>query len=41
MAMTTKQKAPAVVSVTPDGLANLRKQFGCGPVEFAGNDNAL
>src|SRR5947209_6222830 len=39
--MSTKQKASAVVSVTPDGLANLRKQYGCGPVEFTGTDNAL
>src|SRR5262249_21366953 len=25
----------------PDGLAKLREQYGCGPVEFAGADNAL
>jgi starch phosphorylase len=41
MAMTTKQKAPAVVSAPAGGLANLRKQYGCGPVEFTGTDNAL
>src|SRR6266498_4083428 len=39
--MSTKQKAAPAMSTTPDGLANLRKQYGCGPVEFAGTDNAL
>src|SRR5947209_2298689 len=39
--MTTKQKAPAVVSVTPDNLTGLIKQYGCGPVEFTGTDTAL
>ena len=40
-AMSTKQKAAPAASATPDGLANLRKQYGCGPVEFTGTDNAL
>jgi starch phosphorylase len=35
------QKAAPAASPTPDGLANLRKQYGCGPVEFTGTDNAL
>ncbi|HYT91853.1 MAG TPA: hypothetical protein VEL76_24280, partial [Gemmataceae bacterium] len=39
--MNTKQKAAPSASATPDGLANLRKQYGCGPVEFTGTDNAL
>src|SRR3984893_1544288 len=28
-------------STGPDGLAKLREQYGCGPVEFTGTDNAL
>jgi starch phosphorylase len=39
--MTTKQKAPAAASVTPDSLTRLLKQYGCGPVEFTGTDTAL
>jgi glycogen phosphorylase len=39
--MTTKQKAAAPVSAGPDGTAKLREQYGCGPVQFAGTDNAL
>jgi glycogen phosphorylase len=26
---------------TSDGIANLRSQYGCGPIEFAGTSNAL
>jgi starch phosphorylase len=39
--MTTKQKAAPSVSTPPDGLAKLREQYGCGPVEFTGTDSAL
>jgi starch phosphorylase len=39
--MSTVQKTAPAASATPDGLANLRKQYGCGPVEFTGTDNAL
>ena len=39
--MTTKQKAAPLASPNPDGLAKLREQYGCGPVEFTGTDNAL
>src|SRR5499427_4817432 len=39
--MSTKQKAAPAASATPDGVANLHKQYGCGPVEFTGTDNAL
>jgi glycogen phosphorylase len=39
--MTTTQKAAPSTSPSPDGLARLREQYGCGPVEFAGSDNAL
>jgi starch phosphorylase len=37
---TKQQKAPAV-SARPDGLAELRRQYGCGPVRFSGTDDAL
>jgi starch phosphorylase len=37
---TTKKTAPGTATEA-DGLANLRRQYGCGPVEFAGTDNAL
>src|SRR5262245_24818306 len=39
--MTTQQKAAAPTSTAPDGLAKLREQYGCGPVNFAGTDHAL
>lgn len=38
--MATKKKA-APPSTTSDGLARLRRQYGCGPVEFSGADSAL
>jgi glycogen phosphorylase len=36
----TKVAAPAR-STGSDGMAQLRRQYGCGPVEFTGTDNAL
>src|SRR5262249_29700006 len=39
--MTTAQKAVPPTSTRSDGLAKLRQQYGCGPVEFTGTDNAL
>ena len=39
--MTTKQKAAAMAAMEPDGLASLTAQYGCGPVQFMGTDNAL
>ena len=39
--MTTKQKAVSTASMEPDGLASLIEQYGCGPMEFAGTDEAL
>ena len=39
--MTTKQKSAPSTSTSADGLAKLREQYGCGPVEFTGTDNAL
>jgi starch phosphorylase len=28
-------------STETDSIANLRSQYGCGPIEFTGTDNAL
>jgi starch phosphorylase len=39
--MTTRQKAIPPTSAGPDGSAQLREQYGCGPVQFSGTDNAL
>ena len=39
--MSTKQKAAPPNSASPDGLGKLHEQYGCGPVQFAGHDNAL
>src|SRR5947207_14533262 len=39
--MMTAQKAAPPPSTSPDGLAKLREQYGCGPVQFTGTDNAL
>src|SRR5271168_4502412 len=39
--MTTKQKILFPTSTGPDGLAKLREQYGCGPVDFTGTENAL
>ena len=39
--MATKQKAVSSTSTGADGLAKLRDQYGCGPVEFHWKDDAL
>jgi starch phosphorylase len=39
--MTTKQKAAPPTSTASDGFAKLLQQYGCGPVQFTGTDNAL
>jgi glycogen phosphorylase len=39
--MATKQKTAPAAPAVSDGLAKLRRQYGCGPVEFSGTDNAL
>ena len=40
---TRKAIAPAAPSAAAptDGAAHLLKQYGCGPIEFTGTDNAL
>jgi starch phosphorylase len=39
--MATKKKAAPQTSTASDGMARIRRQYGCGPVEFTGTDNAL
>jgi starch phosphorylase len=39
--MTTTKMATPSVAATGDGVAKLLRQYGCGPVEFTGTDNAL
>jgi starch phosphorylase len=39
--MATIQKTARAAPAGPDGLAKLRQQYGCGPVEFTGADDAL
>src|SRR5437867_4403938 len=39
--MGTKRVMEPTTSTGLDTIANLRSQYGCGPVEFAGTDNAL
>jgi phosphoglucomutase len=34
--MATKQMAAPATATGPDGLANLREQYGCGPVALTG-----
>ena len=39
--MPATKTATASVATGIDNLADLRKQYGCGPIEFTGTDNAL
>jgi transaldolase len=39
--MGTKSVMAPPTSTETDSIANLRSQHGCGPIEFAGTDNAL
>jgi starch phosphorylase len=39
--MRTKEKSAPASSAGSDGLAKLREQYGCGPVDLTGTDNAL
>jgi starch phosphorylase len=39
--MTTKQAVAPSTATAPDGLAKLREQYGCGPVQFTGTSDAL
>jgi glycogen phosphorylase len=39
--MATKQKTAPAAPAGSDGLAKLRRQYGCGPIAFSGTDDAL
>src|SRR5947209_5860160 len=39
--MSTMELAVPPTSAQPDGVANLIRQYGCGPVDFTGTDDAL
>src|SRR5437588_7125424 len=39
--MTTTKKATPPTSTGSDGTLKLLRQYGCGPLEFTGTDNAL
>ncbi|HZY90631.1 MAG TPA: glycogen/starch/alpha-glucan phosphorylase [Gemmataceae bacterium] len=39
--MSTMKAAPIMTATGPDGLAKLRQQYACGPVELTGTHNAL
>ncbi len=39
--MAIKQQNAQTATARPDGLAELRRQYGCGPVQFSGTDEAL
>ncbi len=39
--MPATKTATASVATVIDSVADLRKQYGCGPIEFTGTDNAL
>jgi hypothetical protein len=38
--MTSKTKTAPPATAAPDGPGKLRRQYGCGPVEFTGTDDA-
>ena len=39
--MTTKRIRAAPATVKPEGLTKLQRQYGCGPIELTGSDDAL
>ena len=41
IAMSTTKVAISPTASGPDGVGKLLRQYGCGPVEFTGTDNAL
>ena len=38
--MNPKQTSPKTMPASTDGIAQLLKQYGCGPIPFAGTENA-
>jgi glycogen phosphorylase len=41
MAMSTTAMATSLTSTESDTIAQLLKQYGCGPIQFSGTDNAF
>src|SRR5438034_10054144 len=39
--MTTKKMTAPQIAKASDGTAKLLRQYGCGPIEFSGTDEAL
>src|SRR5215831_16705627 len=39
--MSKTQTAASPPATASDGMATLRRQYGCGPVDFSGTENAL
>src|SRR5437867_12823564 len=39
--MSTTKVAASGAATEPDGTATLLRQYGCGPIEFHGTDNAF
>jgi len=39
--MAVKKIASPPAQTGPDGVTKVLRQYGCGPVEFVGTDNAL
>ena len=39
--MATKRMVEPPTSTESDSIAKLRRQYGCGPIEFAGTPDAL
>ena len=39
--MVTRRVMKPLTPTESDSIAKLRSQYGCGPIEFAGTDNAL
>src|SRR5262245_9726208 len=40
-AMSTREMATSLMSTDSDTIAKLLRQYGCGPIQFAGTDNAF
>ena len=39
--MSTREMATSLTSTDSDTIAKLLRQYGCGPIQFAGTDNAF
>src|SRR5262252_592804 len=39
--MSTREMATSLTSTDSDTIAKLLRQYGCGPIRFAGTDNAF